>query len=134
MDKEVTKKRISYIIKSIAIIDLLAVISLIYMTASSIIALYSFDKNPELVSGLSYNGIVLFGIQIFVLMVFLFIFAFCLLKNKNWAIIGRIFLAAILIIYYLYNYIVGNSEGGNLFIFYNIIVILCLSFVQFRKR
>lgn len=140
-EKENSKKRNRpWIVTSIAIIDILLGLVMIYMMITSITVLSNFYKNPELASGIfetfgtSYSSMILFMIKVFALMIATFIFAIGMLKTKKWAILGRISLAAVLMIYYLSNYIIGNVNEWTLLLYYDILVILSLGWIQFKKR
>ena len=126
------------IVTTIAAIDILLGIVMISMMVTIVNAWHNFYNNPDLASkvlitfGTSYSSMIYFALKVFVLMISTLIFAFGLLKNKNWAILGRIFLSLILIVYYLYGYFVGEAIPGNILIYYDLFVIAGLGWIQFK--
>jgi hypothetical protein len=142
MNKQSSKnERRPIVVTTIAIIDILLGLVMIFMTFVIVKGFINFYNNPELASktfqelGTSYSSMTFFAIEIFILMILLFVFATGLLKNKNWAIIGRISLSILLAIYYLYNLMAGNtSSNGNLLLYYDLIVIIGLGWIWFKKK
>jgi hypothetical protein len=131
--------KVKKITTAIAIIDLFLALVLTYMFVGFVWGIYALEKNiPNSFAAIftyttATNSLIIFTAELLILLVLTVIFAIGLLKKKKWVIIPRMILATIIVLYSIYNFIVGVGHV-SIYTLYELLVAGFFGFMIITKK
>jgi len=123
---------------AIAVVDLFLAMVLSYMLITLALNISALRANlpntfTTIFTYFTTNSLLFFTIEISVLLVLTIVFAIGLLKEKKWAIVPRMILAIIIVLYSIYNLITG-AGSISIYTIYELLVAGFFGFMIISKK